>query len=669
MTEDRKLLPFERAITGTVVNDIQLSPDGQQVAYVTGLLSKEEGPPASTIWLVAASGGPSRRLTAGETGDGSPRWSPDGKHLAFVSDRKERGKPQLYLLDLAGGEAVRLTEHEGGAGGQQWSPDGALLAYTSMSAQSDDEKEHRKEHDELVLDEWTKRAGLYVIDVPADAASLAPDALPEARRVTPQDRNVGGFVDGGFNWAPDSQGFVVVASNSPRAEDLTTPEMLLVDLKGETTSLGSYDFFSTPKFSPDGSTLAFIGPEDVIPATGVLQTMPAQGGERTLLMQGYENTFQGCDWLPDGDRLLALSEEGQRNRMVVVDPESKELHAADAFKHLDHPVTFGSWFGPAYSLAKDGKTIAFVAAADATLGDIYVTTLDSAQAPRKLTDLNPWTRDYEYGATRELTWTSTDGLEIQGLLILPVGYQEGTRYPLVMQIHGGPAGAWTHHLYANWHDWGQFLAQRGYAVFMANPRGSTGRGTAFLKGIVNCYGEPDWQDLISGVDQLIADGIADPDQLVVGGWSGGGFLTNWTITHTERFKAAVSGAGISNWVSFQGTADIRTVFNRYLGPVDTEPEGHWRLSPIRYIAKATTPTLILYGAADERVPVTQGYELYYGLKGLGVETKLVAYPREPHIIMERKHQLDLLTRVIDWFDSHLGRPSSTAQPRKETADA
>jgi dipeptidyl aminopeptidase/acylaminoacyl peptidase len=286
-------------------------------------------------------------------------------------------------------------------------------------------------------------------------------------------------------------------------------------------------------------------------------------------------------------------------------------------------------------------------------GDVYVADLGGPA--KKVTDLNPWTRDYQWGETRELSWTSTDGLDIEGLLILPVGYQEGTRYPLLLHIHGGPCGAWTTHLFANWHDWGQFLAQRGYAVLMPNPRGSSGRGSEFLCGITGCYGEPDFEDLMTGVDYVIEQGIADPDQLVVGGWSGGGFLTNWTITHTDRFKAAISGAGISNWVSFQGTADVRSVFDGYLGRVDEDPDTHWRLSPIRYIANAKTPTLILYGEADERVPVTQGYELYEGLKSRDVETQLVAYPREPHGLAERKHQLDLLGRVIAWYDGHLGR--------------
>jgi dipeptidyl aminopeptidase/acylaminoacyl peptidase len=244
---------------------------------------------------------------------------------------------------------------------------------------------------------------------------------------------------------------------------------------------------------------------------------------------------------------------------------------------------------------------------------------------------------------------------IEGLLILPVGYQEGERYPLLTHIHGGPASAWTWKLYAGWHDWGQIMAQRGFAVFLPNPRGSTGRGVEFLCAIVNSYGEPDFDDIMSGIDHLIEEGIADPERLVVGGWSGGGYLTNVAVTRTDRFKAAISGAGTSNWISDLGTLDIRNVFTRYVGNIEDDPELAWRLSPIRNIRNARTPTLILTGDGDPRVPPAQSYEMYEGLKAVGVEAKLVLYPREPHSIMERNHQIDLLERVVDWFERHLGR--------------
>lgn len=638
------MLSFERAVTATLVTDVQIAPDGSQVAYVTTPASKEGEFPVSEIRLVAAEGGPARRLTTSEAADGAPRWSPDSSRIAFVSDRKERGKPQLYVIELAGGEAVRLTDSSGGVARAVWSPDGALLAFTAGVGETEEEKKRKEERDDAkVVDADVKKVGLWVKTVPDDIGSAAVDALPEARRLSPEDMHVGEF-----SWAPDSAGLVAAASSSPKAHDTFAPDLVIFPLDGEPQRLGRMEgMLSAPKFNPDGTTIAFVGTEQVIPALFSLQTIPATGGAPTIVAPGYEGSLYAFEWLPDGDRIIVGVETGQTHTFQVADLENGDL--APAFAPFENAGS-GAYL---LSTSANGERFAFTHSHDRSYSNVYVADLDGA--PRRLTDLNPWTRDYDFGETRELRWRSTDGLEIQGLVILPVGHQAGQRVPLLTHIHGGPCGAWTHGLYANWHSWGQFMAQRGYAVFLPNPRGSSGRGTEFLCGIVGCYGEPDWEDINSGIDHMIEQGIADPEQLVVGGWSGGGFLTNWAITHSDRFKAAVSGAGIANWVSFQGTADVRSVFDRYLGPVDVDVETHWRLSPIRTIANATTPTLILYGEADQRVPVSQGYELYEGLKSRGVETQLVAYPREPHGIGERKHQLDLLPRVIDWYDRHLGR--------------
>lgn len=645
---DIRMLPFEVAVSATLITDIQISPDGGQVAYVTTEASKAGDFPSSTIWIVSAEGGPSRRLTTSEAADGAPRWSPDGASIAFLSDRLKRGTSQVYVVALSGGEAVRLTDQPGTVTDVGWSPDGRMLAFTSMDAETDEEKKRREEKDDAkVVDADVKRAALWVIDVPDDPR--ATTALPEPRRISPERLHVGSLTGRGFDWAPDGKGLAAVVTPHPKAHYLFAPDLVTFDLDGEMMRLGNFEGLGDrPQYGPDGSTIGFIGCEDRMPSLFALRTIPATGGESRVAIPGYEGSFGGFAWLPDGDRMLAMVEERQGHRLRVVDPESHT--AEDA---LSLPAGSTGRATPNPSLARDGSRVAFARAIGNTLADVYVADLGGE--PRKLTDLNPWVRDYDFGEMREVSWTSTDGMEIEGILILPVGYQEGERYPLLLHIHGGPCAAWNTHLYANWHDWGQFMAQRGYAVLMPNPRGSSGRGAKFLCEIVGCYGEPDWDDLITGVDAMIERGIADPDRLVVGGWSGGGFLTNWAITHSDRFKAAVSGAGISNWVSFQGTADVRGVFDAYLGSVVDDVEAHWRLSPIRTVGKVTTPTLILYGEADLRVPVSQGYELYEGLKTVGVETQLVAYPREPHAIGERKHQLDLLRRVVDWYDRRLGR--------------
>ncbi len=643
-----RMLPFEVAVTATMIADVQISPDGSQVAYVTTEMSKAGDFPASTIWIVSAEGGAPRRLTTSEAADGTPRWSPDGAWIAFLSDRLKRGTSQVYVVNLSGGEAVRLTGQPGAVTDVGWSPDGRMLAFTSMDAETDEERRRTEEKDDAkVVDADVKRAALWVVLVPDDPR--AETSLPEPRRVSPEGLHVGSQTGRGFDWAPDSRALAAAVAGNPTVDALFDPDLVVFDLVGEMRSLGRIEGLNDrPLYSPDGSTIGFIACEDRAPSFFSLRTIPAAGGESRVVLPGYEACFDGFAWLPDGDRMLAMVEDRQQQWLRVIDPE-----AGTAEDALVLPAGSTGRSTPNPSLSRDGSRAAFARAAGNTLADIYVA--DIGGEARRLTDLNPWVRDYDFGEMREVSWTAPDGMAIEGILILPVGYQEGERYPLLLHIHGGPCAAWHTHLFANWHDWGQFMAQRGYAVLMPNPRGSSGRGSRYLCEIVGCYGEPDWDDLIAGVDTMIERGIADPDRLVVGGWSGGGFLTNRTITHTNRFKAAVSGAGISNWVSFQGTADVRSVFDAYLGSVVNDVEAHWRLSPIRVIRNATTPTLILFGEADQRVPVSQGYELYEGLKAVGVETQLVAYPREPHVIGERKHQLDLLRRVIDWYDRHLGR--------------
>ncbi len=645
---DTRRLSFEQAVSATVIADVQISPDGKQIAYVTTSASKEAEMPSMAIWLVDADGGTPRRLTTSDAIDNTPRWSPDGKRIAFTSDRKERGKTQIYLMALSGGEAVRLTDAKGPVTAIQWSPDGAKLAFTAMPEEEEAEKKRKEEkNDHKIIDDKPLLAGLFVIDVPDDAATLGADDLPEAKRISPENLHVGVMRGRGFDWAPDGNGFAAVVVPNPKAHYGFAPDLVTFDLDGEMKTLGNFEgLLATPEFSPDGSTIGFMGCENVTPSFFSLRTIPAGGGESQVMVPGAEVSFGGIEWLPDGGQVVTTVEQGERRTLGVVNPEEKSVTP-----FFDGPDTPGTT--TQFSLSADGSTVAFVHADATSYGDLYVA--EAGGTARKLTDLNPWLREVDLGDIREISWTAPDGMQIQGVLILPVGYQEGTRYPTLLHIHGGPCGAWTINPFAGWHDWGQFMAQRGYAVLMPNPRGSSGRGSEFLCAITNCYGEADWPDLISGIDHLIAEGIADPDQLVVGGWSGGGFLTNWTVTHTDRFKAAVSGAGIANWVSFQGTADVRSVFDGYLGAVDEDPEGHWRLSPIRYIKAATTPTLILYGEADDRVPPSQGFEMYEGLKSRGVETQLVLYPREPHGLQERKHMLDLLERVTNWYDRHLGR--------------
>jgi dipeptidyl aminopeptidase/acylaminoacyl peptidase len=645
MVEPRRLT-FEQAVDATLVTDVQIAPDGQRVAYVTTSASRDGDHPTSAIWIAPAEGGESRRLATAEAEHGSPRWSPDGRWLAFLSDRGTRGVQQLWLLALDGGEPRPLTDRNAGVRHFAWSPAGTTIAFTSTDDESEEERQRREERGNArVLSEDGRRAGLWTVAI-LDEPVSGPRVLPVPRRVSPVGMHVGGYIDAGFSWAPGGDRFVVMAGRSPRTNDRIRSEMFLLDLDGQTTSLGEFEGVTTsPRFSRDGEILAFIGAADVIPSRWTLLTMPAAGGEVRVVAPDLDGSFHDFAWLPDG-RIVALVETHQRHGFAIVDPTTGDHTPA-----WDPPATPGST-SASLSASSDGQRYAFVWTDATSPGDVCAGQIGAGQ--RVLTDLNPWTREVDLGEMREIRWPSTDGTQIEGLLILPVGYEGGRRYPLLTNIHGGPAAAWTWNPSIDCHDCGQFMAQRGFAVCMPNPRGSTGRGIAFQRAIAGGYGELDLEDVLSGVDWLVAQGIADPERLVIGGWSGGGYLTNLAIVTTDRFKAAVSGAGTSNWISDLGTSDIRAVFSRYVGEIEDDPATAWRLSPIRQVRNATTPTLILFGEGDERVPPNQGYELYEGLRSRGVEVEMVVYPGEGHGISQRRHQLDVLRRVVAWYERFAG---------------
>jgi dipeptidyl aminopeptidase/acylaminoacyl peptidase len=271
------------------------------------------------------------------------------------------------------------------------------------------------------------------------------------------------------------------------------------------------------------------------------------------------------------------------------------------------------------------------------------------------TNLNPETESAALGQPEIVRWTSDPGVEVEGVLIKPHGYVEGQRYPFIVQVHGGPTGLWSNQFAATWHDWAQSLASRGFAVLMPNPRGSTGRGPDYSNAIFGDVGGGEYRDMMSGVDAMIARGIADPERLGVGGWSWGGYMTAWTVTQTNRFKAAVMGAGLPNMISDNGLGDIPSANLSYFETTPYhDPDPYFERSAIRHIRNAKTPTLILHGEADDRVSPAEGREMYIALRTLGVETQFVTYPRERHSFTERKHQLDLIRRVVEWYEQHLG---------------
>jgi dipeptidyl aminopeptidase/acylaminoacyl peptidase len=367
-----------------------------------------------------------------------------------------------------------------------------------------------------------------------------------------------------------------------------------------------------------------------------------------VVISDYSGGTLHARFTSNGASLLLVGVQGTRMEVGQLDLATGALETLLADTMLAYSFTAGL----SLSANADGTRLATVLTEADQPPAVYAWAL--GVAPRQVSARSAHLVDVSWGRAETVEWTAPDGLRIEGVLIYPANYEEGKRYPLIAQIHGGPTGFWLRHFLAGWHDWAQLLAANGYAVLLPNPRGSAGRGREFAWRNQRDWGYGDFPDVLSGVETLIARGVADPDRLGIGGWSYGGYMTSWAIGHTDQFKAAIVGAGVTDLLSFQA-ADIPSWLPNSMmlaQPYDDQAV-YLRSSPISAAANMKTPTLILHGASDERVRLGQGKELYHALRARGVETEMVIYPREPHIFQERAHQRDLLTRVLAWYDRWL----------------
>ncbi|MEI2618219.1 MAG: S9 family peptidase [Thermomicrobiales bacterium] len=620
----------EMAVDLRVPFDIRLSPDGQQVLFRTEPIGHHQKDRTSTIFVVPSDGtGLPSALTGSDCNNTAPCWSPDGASVAFLSDRVERGRQQIHVIPARGGEALCLTWLNGGVTQPAFAPDGRSILFTArrraLAGLKDPEREYRVES------EVWRPHGLAAV-----AVTGGPPAL-----IGPRDGHVWAFAI-----SPDGSTIAALVSDT---EDLsaTWDNVLLV-----TTALDGADqrellrlsgFPGVPVWSADGRAIAVVGSRapDIDP-TNVFVVDVISGNLAVLDDRGMTPTVVAFD----GDDLLVHSVETQHTRIDRTDPHGAEWEQINLGSELD-----GAWVDPRAGWDIRAGRFAVVGAFPDHPANVYSGPLGGAA--RRLTDLNPQVRGVSMADMEPLRWNATDGTVVHGWLMLPPGHPGGP-LPLVAAIHGGPSWQWGNWFHGTWHDWGQILAAAGYAVFLPNPRGSTGRGGQFTGANRYDFGGGDFDDIMTGVDLLIERGVADPDRLGICGWSFGGFMTAWAVGHTDRFKAAVAGAAPTNWVSKIGTTDIRPFNEWNLGEVNTDPDRSWDRSPIRYIRNATTPTLMVHGQADVRVPVTQATEFYSALKAAGVPADMVSYPRQGHAFHERAFELDLLQRLVGWFERYLG---------------
>ena len=651
----------DEVVDMVTVSDVALSPDGATVAYTLGRASKADEHPVGHIYLTSVGGGQIdmadgalRPFTGGVGLDATPRWSPDSARLAFVSDRERRGAPHLYVVDTHGGEARRLSDTPGAVAEPAWSPDGARLAYLVVDADDDEAQRRTRERDDpYVASEAWKRRRLWARDA-ADDAEVDPVAI------TPADRHVWAYA-----WAPDGRSVVAMVSPTPEWNETFDGVRLVIypvaSEAGSPHDLGPapYSAFGLGLvWSRDGSRIYALGsaarefPETYL---RVWRTDEDADEGPVALLRDLPATPLQVTRARDADALLLLAWEGTHTPLYRVSPDGALVD------RLPLPVA-SEGEASAISVSADGARVALICGDALDPGNVWV--WDAAAGMRRVTNLNPWLRERCLGRQRDFWWTGADGETIEGLLITPPGYSAGQRYPLVVVVHGGPTWLWTDHCHLNWHDWGHWLALHGMVTLLPNPRGSAGRGNRFARANVGDIGGGDYEDVMAGVDDLIARGIADEERLGIGGWSYGGTLTPWTLTKTNRFQCAVMGAGICNWVSFTGTSDIR-LFGDLLHEAELNRDAAllWARSALSRVSHVQTPTLIVHGEQDVRVPVSQAREFYTALRARGIPTELVTYPREGHQVGERLHQRDLLVRLRDWFVSYL-RPDAPADAER-----
>lgn len=627
-----------RQIQGTAI-----SPDGSHLAYVVRVpvMEGEKSEYLSHIWLVNTDGSENRQYTRGEKSASNPAFSPDGNWLAFTSSRG--GKDQVWALSLAGGEARQITDAESGAGSFAWSPDGKRIAYLMTDPETADEKARKLEkRDPIFVDQGFKYAHLYVVDFDGGA-----DAPADAVRLTEGDFHIMTF-----DWAPDGSAIAFGHQADPRLDEgARASDISLAPTDGSKAvsplvTMGGID--GSPTWSPDGRWIAFessgADPQGV--GLGDIYVVAASGGEPRRLADSHDRSGGIVAWSRDGSAILLGESVGTTRHLTRLPVDGGPLTQ----------LTRGDGVLGGASVATKADVMAFTWQDSDTPADVYVSPV-SKWAPRKVTDLNGDLTLPAVGRTELLSWPSPDGkFEIEGLLTYPVGYDGSRKVPLILNVHGGPAGVFAQSFTGNPSIYDiQYFAQEGYAVLRPNPRGSTGYGRDFRFANVRDWGYGDMDDLMAGVDKVIDMGVAHPDSLLLMGWSYGGYMTSFAVTRTDRFKAASMGAGLPNLVSMVTTTDIGEYIVAHMDGEEfwNDYDEYEKHSAIYRIKNVTTPVQVIHGERDLRVPTTQGQEFYRALQRRQVPTEMIVLPRTPHGPQEPKLLMEVSPLILKWFNKYL----------------
>ena len=619
-TSQKNALTPEAMLEIRMLQDPQFSPDGTKVAFVvTDPLKGQHR--TQHIWVYDTRKDQARQFTYSDKSESSPRWSPDGQQVAFLSNRAG-DEEQIYVMRANGGEAEQITKAKSSVEKLEWSPNGREIAYLAPDPKTEAEEQKEKEKDDArVADKDDKQPRLRILDI----------LTRSERTLTPANWKVQELA-----WKPGGETIVVIATDHP-ASDQNTNRIFAIRVKDGSRQqlLAPKGPFGEIQVSPNGNTVSFVGARVDGPEPHDLMLL--QGGApaaSNLTGASLDRQVMNHRWTRNGGILLDAV-DGFRTRFFFYNPQGVKENAA----------TFGT--NPRQFAVTDSGAVAFVGETSEHLPELWI--WHPGAPPEQVTEINAaFEKTHTLQKPETYKYKSFDGMEIEAALLRPADADAKTKLPLIALIHGGPTGAWLD----TFNEWGQLLAAHGFAVFAPNIRGSIGYGQKFIEMNRADWGGADFKDVMAGVDDLIAKGVADPEKLGIGGWSYGGYMSEWAVTQTTQFKAAVSGAGMANLISEFGTERYPAYDEWFWGVPYERPEGFLNSSPFLYVKNAKTPTLILQGASDTVDPLGQSQELYRGLKRYGVASEFVVYPREPHGFQEAKHRVDVEKRMLAWFEKY-----------------
>lgn len=645
--QQRRAMTTDDALDLVGVGGATISPDGSWVLFSKSELDWDENERKTTWWRVPSDGSEAPWQFIGEEGGSAFQFSPDGRWLSFTRTVDE--KRQLFIMRTDGGEAVQLSDHETAVGAYEWTDDGTRVVFVAAHKRSDEEEKERKAgSDAIFVDEGPngQTAGqwndLWSLDV----------ATKEETRLTESDNRIGSF-----SVSPDGRRVVFAARSENRRNQGNLSEINLLDVEsGEIRQLTEN---RAPEgrltWAPDGRRVAYEAPSDGEWELRLdkIWVMDVDSGEKRIVSGAFDGNIRQFVWSPDGSEILFSGLQGTNNNLYRLDLGSGRVEQVTEHAGSLAPSSF----------SRDGSMMAYVQQDWRTPPDVWAGPTNGAEG-RKLTDANPWVEtEIVLGDSRLIRWESRDGLEIEGILTLPQGASQDL--PLLLHIHGGPAGVFTNTFNARSHVW----AGLGYAQLSPNVRGSSGYTDDLLRGNMNDIGGGDYWDLMTGVDAVIERGIADEDRLGLRGWSYGGILGGWTITQTERFKGASVGAMVADWTSEYGPGFNHDVSLWYIGGTPWDNPDEWRYrSALTHVASITTPTLILHGMNDRTDTEPQSMMFFQALRDQDKTVRYIRFPREPHGFREPRHQRTRDVEEIRWIQKYVRgiEWEPWTRPEKET---